>query len=88
MTAIGAGVPMAAVLAAWSTTVSIPHSHRDYIPILAVAWGCAFLISTAALVTSLVLGILLMRSNNPVDQFTAMKPSFEPDAFDVVSSRG
>ncbi len=88
VTAIGAGVPMAAVVAAWLTTVSIPTSHHDYIAIIAVAWGCAFVISTGALITSLVLGILLMRSTKLVDHFTAMKPAYEPDAFDVVSSRG
>ncbi len=87
VTAIGAGVPVAAVLAAWMTTMSVPQSH-DYLETIAVAWGCAFLISTCALITSLVLAILLMRSNKPVNQFTAMKPGYEPDAFDVVSSRG
>ncbi len=88
VTAIGAGVPVAAVVAAWLTTISIPHSHQDYIAIISVAWGCAFLISTTALITSLVLGIMLLRSNKPVDQFTSVKPVYEPDAFDVVSSRG
>ena len=77
--AIGAGVPIAAVLTA------------DYMPIVAVAWGCAFMISSGALITSLVLGVLLMRSRKPaepMDQFAAIKPAYEPDAYDVVSRRG
>src|SRR5208283_4175273 len=47
--AIGAGVPMASVLTAWMTTMSIPDTHPDYMPIIAIAWGCAFMISTGAL---------------------------------------
>ena len=88
VTAIGAGVPAAAVLAAWMTTTSVPQSSSDYVEIIAVAWGCAFLISACALITSLVLAILLIRSSRPVNAFTAMKPMYEPDSFDVVSSRG
>jgi len=89
--AIGAGVPVASVLTAWMTTMSVSDTHPDYMPIIAITWGCAFLISTGALITSLVLGVLLMRSRSPansVDQFAAAKPAFEPDAYDVVSSRG
>jgi len=89
--AIGAGVPIASVLTAWMTAISVSDSHPDYMPIVAVAWGCAFMISTGALITSLVLGVLLMRSSKPadsVDQFAAIKPAYEPDAYDVVSRRG
>src|SRR5208337_3027330 len=35
--AIGAGVPIAAVLTAWMTTMSVSDSHPDYMPIIAVA---------------------------------------------------
>jgi len=89
--AIGAGVPIASVLTAWMTTISVSDSHPDYMPIIAVAWGCALMISSGALITSLVLGVLLMRSRKPaepVDQFAAIKPAYEPDAYDVVSRRG
>ena len=89
--AIGAGVPIASVLTAWMTTMSVSDTHPDYMPIVAVAWGCAFMISSGALITSLVLGVLLMRSRKPaepVDQFAAIKPAYEPDAYDVVSRRG
>ncbi len=88
---IGAGVPIAAVLTAWMTSMSVSDTHPDYMPIIAIAWGCSFLISTGALITSLVLGVLLMRSRKPgqpVDYFAANKPAYEPDAYDVVSSRG
>jgi len=91
LAAIGAGVPIASVLAAWMSTMSVSDSHPDYMAIIAVAWGCAFMISTGALITSLVLGVLLMRSRKPgqpVDYFAANKPAYEPDAYDVVSSRG
>ena len=89
--AIGAGVPIASVLTAWMTAISVSDSHPDYMPIVAVAWGCAFMISSGALITSLVLGVLLMRSRKPaepMDQFAAIKPAYEPDAYDVVSRRG
>jgi len=91
--AIGAGVPIASVLTAWMTTISVSDSHPDYMPIIAVAWGCALMISSGALITSLVLGVLLMRSRKPaapepVDQLSAIKPAYEPDAYDVVSRRG
>src|SRR4051794_1381440 len=63
--AIGAGVPVASVLGALVTTVNVPDSLPDYMPILAVVWGCAVMISTGALVTSLVLGYMVMRSRKP-----------------------
>ena len=89
--AIGAGVPVASVFAALITTLNLPDSHPDYMAIVAIAWGCSFVISTAALITSLVLGVMVMRANKTaesVDQFAALKPSFEADAYDVVSRRG
>ena len=88
--AIGAGVPVVSVIGALIASSSVPHSTTDYMPILAVIWGCAVLISTGALVTSLVLGFMVMRSRKPAesDQFAAIKPAYEPDAYDVVSRRG
>ena len=91
VTAIGTCVPSASVLAAWMTTITVEDSHPDYMPIIAIVWGCAFLISTGAMITSLVLGVLLMRSKklaDSVDQLAAIKPAYEPDAYDVVSRRG
>ena len=91
VTAIGAGVPAASVLAAFLFSVSIRESNPDYMPVLAVVWGCAFLISTAALVSALVLGIMILRGSRSAergDAFATAKAPFEPDAYDVVSSRG
>lgn len=91
--AIGAGVPAVAVIAALATTAGIPYTHKDYLPIIAVAWGCSFLISTAALIAGLVLGVLVLRANRTPaatsdDPVGACKPAYDPDAYDVVSRRG
>jgi hypothetical protein len=89
--AIGAVVPVASVLAAWMTTISVSSSHDDYMSIVAVAWGCALVISFIALITSLVLGVMVLRSKKAVDlvdQYASAKPAYEPDAYDVVSRRG
>jgi hypothetical protein len=89
--AIGAGVPIAAVLTSLIAMSSIPVSHPDYMPIIAITWGCSVVISIAALITSLVLGVMVMRSSKTaesVDTLAGFKPSFEPDAYDVVSRRG
>src|SRR5271166_165171 len=36
--AIGAGVPIASVFGALVTTLNLPDSHPDYMPIIAIAW--------------------------------------------------
>jgi hypothetical protein len=89
--AIGTAVPIASVFAALFTTMSLPESHPDYMPIIAIAWGCAVMISIGSLITSLVLGVMVLRANRSVesvDQLSSLKPSYEPDAYDVVSRRG
>jgi len=91
VTAIGAGVPAASVLAALLFSTNLRDTHPDFIPILAVVWGCTFLISSAAVISALVLGIMVVRgSRSPErsDAFATAKGPFEPDAYDVVSSRG
>jgi hypothetical protein len=91
VTAIGAGVPAASILGALLTTASIPPTHTEFLPMVAIAWGCACLISAAAVTGGLVLGIMLMRSRKsvePADQFASTKPTYDPDAYDVVSRRG
>ena len=47
--AIGAGVPMASVLAAFLTGLTWEPTTPDDVPIPAVAWGCAVLISAGGL---------------------------------------
>ncbi len=89
--AIGAGVPAVSVLAAWLTTLSVPTSHADFMGVVALAWGCALMLSMAALIGSLVLASRLLRARQAAelaDTLTASKPAYDPDAFDVVSSRG
>jgi hypothetical protein len=91
VTAIGAGVPAASVLSALSVTAGVSESHPDYIAIIAVAWGCAFLISTAALISAAVLGSMVLRgrrSTEVAESYATAKATMEPDAYDVVSSRG
>lgn len=91
VTAIGAGVPAASVFAAFLVSVNVSEPSTDYMAILAVVWGCAFLISTAALISALVLGVMILRENRSAEHansFASTKASFEPDAYDVVSSRG
>jgi ABC-type Fe3+ transport system permease subunit len=88
--AIGAGVPIASVLAAFLTGVSWDPTTPDDIPLPVVAWGCAVLISGGALVTSLILAFMHARAAEKAESFAQVdygKPVFDPDAFDVVGSR-
>jgi hypothetical protein len=91
--AIGAGVPIAAVLGALVTTLNWRPSGFDDVPVPAVAWGCAVLISAGGLITSLLLALLQARTQQRIDSAAAAdldhaKPAFDPDTFDVVGSRG
>ena len=92
--AIGAGVPLVAILGALITTLNthqyMPHSLERS----AIVWGCAVVVSLGAMTTSLILGVLLHRAHaKAADQlanasYDSSKPAFDPDAFDVVSRRG
>jgi hypothetical protein len=91
--AIGAGVPLAAVLGAVVTSLNWERSALDEVPIPAVAWGCAVLISVGGLLTSLLLALLQARTQQKLASTVAYppddaKPAFDPDTFDVVGSRG
>jgi len=91
VTAIGAGVPAASVFSALAVTTSLSADLPDYMPILALIWGCAFMISTGALISAMVLGIMILRGQKSAaigDAYATAKAPFEPDAYDVVSSRG
>jgi hypothetical protein len=88
--AIGAGVPAASVLAAFLTSISVSDGG-DPTAVPAIAWGCAFLISTLALGTSLILAFMQKTASKEaqsVDPLQNGKPAFDPDSFDVVSTRG
>jgi hypothetical protein len=91
--AIGAGVPIAAVLGALVTTLNWRPSTFDDVSVPAIAWGSAVLISAGGLVTSLLLALLQARTQQKLDSAASAdldhaKPAFDPDTFDVVGSRG
>ena len=91
--AIGAGVPVAAVLGALVTTLNWQPSSFDDVSVPAIAWGSAVLISAGGLVTSLLLALLQARTQQKLDSAASAdldhaKPAFDPDTFDVVGSRG
>jgi hypothetical protein len=88
--AIGAGVPVASVVAAFLTTIIWEPTSPDELPVPAVAWGCAVAISAAAMVTSLILAFMHAKAAEKAEsnaQADYSKPVFDPDAFDVVGSR-
>jgi hypothetical protein len=86
---IGAGVPIASVAAAFLTCAEGPPEVQG-VPLAAVAWGCAVVISAGAMITSLIMAFLLGRSRVRADSSQVIghaKPAYDPDAFDVVGSR-
>jgi len=86
VTAIGFGVPLLAIAAAFFT--SIAASYKDA-PEL--AWIAATIVSLASLGCASGLGFLqLKRLDRAQSQALnqARKPAYDPDEFDVVSSRG
>jgi uncharacterized membrane protein YfcA len=91
ISAIGAGVPSVSVFAALLTTLlNEPLSSEDSVAVPAVAWGCALLISVGAMLTSLKLASMEYKAwKEPMLTHSGddLKPQFDPDAFDVVSSR-
>ena len=74
-----------------TTLIWEPSPDGDPIVVPAIAWGCAVLISAGAMLTSLILAFMHGRATQHAEASTPMnngKPIYEPDAFDVVSSRG
>jgi hypothetical protein len=90
--AIGAGVPIVSVIAAAVTSLFCqPSTVGDEVPVLAIAWGCAFMISILGMGSALILAHIEGRARKQIDSLHATsdgKPTFDPDAYDVVSSRG
>ncbi len=86
--AIGAGVPIASVIAAFLTCVSADVRSGDEIPMAGIAWGCALLISVGAMATSLLLQARARRQSNSDASQVEKSAIYDPDAYDVVSSRG
>jgi hypothetical protein len=92
VSAIGAGVPAVSVLGAFLTTLLWePLSSGDSVAVPAIAWGCAALISIGAMITSLKLASMHHSAGKEYESASSVderKPVYDPDAFDVVSSRG
>ncbi len=82
--AVGAGVPVGSFLftfLAWVNTSNTPNE----------IWFAPAVVSTIALLCSMGLATLLFRpvkAATPTDVQLNGKPSFDPDAYDVVGSRG
>ena len=92
ISAIGAGVPVVSVFGALLTTlIWEPIVPDDAVAVPAIAWGCAFLISAGAMLTALKLAAMQhaawKESELAYRSGDDFKPAFDPDAFDVVSSR-
>jgi hypothetical protein len=89
--AIGAGVPSVSVFGALLTTLLWePFESGDPIAVPAIAWGCALFISLGAMFTSLKLASMqhaAWRELELAHRGDDFKPAFDPDAFDVASSR-
>ena len=92
VSAIGAGVPAVSVLGAFLTTLLWePLDIGDSVAVPAVAWGCALFISLGAMLTSLKLASMQHNARKEFEYASSVderKPVYDPDAFDVVSSRG
>ena len=91
ISAIGAGVPAVSVLGALLTTLLWePIESGDSVAVPFIAWGCALLISVGAMLTSLKLASMqhaAWRDFESAQRTDDFKPAFDPDAFDVASSR-
>ena len=90
--AIGAGVPIASVIAAAATSLAYQSdSSGDEVAVFGIVWGCAFLISILGMVFGVILARIQGRARKEAESVQALrdgKPIFDPDAYDVVSSRG
>jgi hypothetical protein len=96
--AIGAGVPALAILGALFVSISTRHYMPHALERMAIAWGCALLISMGAMITSLILFVLQHRAHARATAeaaasygqapYDSTKPTYDPDAFDVVARRG
>jgi hypothetical protein len=92
--AIGAGVPICSVFAAMIATLNMHRYTPDGPAQIAIVWAFALIVSMGALTTSLILAVLQNRAHARAASsfadaaFDSSKPTYDPDAFDVVSRRG
>ena len=74
----------------WPASFCRTELPQDSIPLNGIAWGCAALISFFAFATSLILASMSPEAAKEADAAEHVmngKPVFDPDAYDVVSSR-
>lgn len=84
--AIGAGVPIVAMGGALVITSQVSVFLDDALPVLAIVWACAGLISLCALATALILGMLAHRAHRHEVALRgdgSAKPAYDPDLFDA-----
>ena len=90
--AVGAGVPIASVIGAAVTSLSYqPSATGDEMAVFGIAWGCALMIGSwewSAACSSLTCTLGREKRPNRYTRWDNGKPIFDPDAYDVVSSRG
>lgn len=84
--AIGAGVPVAAVLGALGATLSLPFHTPDLVPLLAIIWSASVLLGICGLATGLILGLMLHRASRRRAAAPSGKAAYDPDLFDPVHS--
>jgi hypothetical protein len=88
--AMGAGVPIAAVVGAVLTTLSYQAPEGEEVGAIAIVWAFALMISAIGMICGLILARIQGRAQKDAETLYAArngKPAFDPDAFDVVSSR-
>lgn len=96
--AIGAGVPIVAMIAAFITTIIVLESDGPArllvndgpfqgqaefsIPVLAIVWGCAATVSVLAMVIALILGVVQARARSRALQSSQWASGHSKPAFD------
>src|SRR5207245_2561232 len=88
--AIGAGVPVASVLAAFLTGLTWRQMTGDDFLVPVVGWGWAVQVGGAEVITSLIVARMRSRTQHQTESSSTLdngKPVFDPDTFDVVGSR-
>ena len=89
VTAVGAGVPIASILAALIASSWLDLVSDDSIPMLAIIWFSAAILAVAAMTVGLVLALMINRaraqdrSTSPRD---SAKPAYDPDMFEPAAS--
>lgn len=89
--AVGAGVPIVAVIGAVVTTLAYTAPEHEKVGVLAIVWGNALMLGIIGMITSLFLARMHTRTRRETDAYHTAdngKPVFDPDAYDVVSNRG